>query len=410
MKPQLLAPAGSWEALQAAIQSGANAVYFGIKALNMRVNAKNFEETELKKVVSQCHVNKIKAYLTLNTIVYENELETLRRILEKAKSAEVDAVICWDHSVIKLCKEIGLNVHLSTQSSVSNSESALFYHNLGVNRIILARECSLEQIKEISKKIKTNNNNNNNNIEIDLFVHGAMCVAISGRCLTSQFLFKKSANRGDCLQPCRRKYNVKDIETGDELELNNNYIMSPKDLCALPIIDKLIDAGIDCFKIEGRNRAPEYVKTVVSVYRQAIDAYSEGKLTKQLKEKLIEKLKDVYNRKFHTGFYLGTPTNDDFTDVYGSASKVQKNYIGFVKNYYKNVNVAEIKIETGEIKLNDKIMITGKTTGVLEFDNVSMEIDGKKVEVSKKGERVGIKVSDLVRVNDKVFVIVPTAK
>ena len=237
-----------------------------------------------------------------------------------------------------------------------------------------------------------------------------MCVAISGRCLTSQFLFKKSANRGDCLQPCRRKYNVKDIETGDELELNNNYIMSPKDLCALPIIDKLIDAGIDCFKIEGRNRAPEYVKTVVSVYRQAIDAYSEGKLTKQLKEKLIEKLKDVYNRKFHTGFYLGTPTNDDFTDVYGSASKVQKNYIGFVKNYYKNVNVAEIKIETGEIKLNDKIMITGKTTGVLEFDNVSMEIDGKKVEVSKKGERVGIKVSDLVRVNDKVFVIVPTAK
>ena len=401
-KPQLLAPAGSWESLQAAIQSGADAVYFGIKALNMRANAKNFEETELIKVVAECHKNNIKAYLTLNTIVYENELVKLKRVLEKAKLAEIDAVICWDHSVIKMCKELSLPIHLSTQASVSNSESVQFYKDIGVSRVILARECSLAQIKEINNKIKTDNQN----MEIEVFIHGAMCVAVSGRCLTSQFLFNKSANRGDCLQPCRRKYIIKDVETGDELKLTNNYVMSPKDLCALPIIDKLINSGIDCFKIEGRNRAPEYVKVVVSVYRQAIDAYADGKFTKQMQNKLLKQLETVYNRKFHTGFYLGTPTNDDFTDLYGTASKVQKTYIGFVKNYYKNVKVAEVKIETGEVKIGDKIMVTGKSTGVLEFDNISMEINGKKVEIGKKGERVGVKVSELVRVNDKVFVMI----
>ncbi len=401
MKPELLAPAGSWESLRAAIQAGADAVYFGIKVLNMRANAKNFEETELSKVVKECHKNKVKAYLTLNTIVYENELEKLKRVLEKAKLAEVDAIICWDHSVIKICNELGLTVHLSTQASISNSEAALFYKSLGVSRIILARECSLEQIKEINSKIKTDNQN----IEIECFIHGAMCVAVSGRCLTSQFLFNKSANRGQCLQPCRRQYKVKDIETGDELYLNNNYVMSPKDLCTIPIIDKLIDAKIDCFKIEGRNRAPEYVKTVVSVYRQAIDACFEGNFTKQLKDKLLKKLETVYNRKFHTGFYLGTPTNDDFTDLYGSASKVQKIYIGFVKNYYKNVSVGEVKIETNEIKVGDKLMITGKSTGVLEFVNVSMEINGKKVKTGKKGDRIGIKIDKIVRPNDKVFVM-----
>ncbi len=403
MKPQLLAPAGSWESLQAAIQSGANAIYFGIKTLNMRANAKNFEETELNKVIQECHKNKIKAYLTLNTIIYENELETLIRILEKAKSANIDAIICWDHSIIKLCKKMNIPIHLSTQASVSNSESAHFYKNQGVNRIILARECSLEQIKNIKQK---------SNIEIETFIHGAMCIAISGRCLTSQFLFKRSANKGDCLQPCRRQYTIQDIETKDKLKLENNFILSPKDLCTIPIIDKLIDAKINCFKIEGRNRSPEYVKTVTQVYRQAIDAHFDGKLTKQLKEKLVEKLKTVYNRKFHTGFYLGTPTSDDFTDLYGSASKTQKIYIGFIKNYYKTPKVAEIKIETGEIKINDNIMITGKTTGVLEFKNTSMEINGNKVTKGNKGERVGIQVPGLVRVNDKVFVIkqVPTSK
>ena len=332
---ELLSPAGSWESLQAAIQAKADSIYFGIKSFSMRVNAKNFEETELKKVVIECHKNKIKVYLTMNTIMYENELEKLTRILEKAKSANIDAVICWDYSIIKLCKKLNIPIHLSTQASVSNSEAVNLYKKLGVERIILARECSLEQIKRIKQKT---------NIEIETFVHGAMCVAMSGRCLISQFLFNKSANKGDCLQPCRRQYITKDIETGDELKLDNNYIFSPKDLCTIPIIDKLIDAGIDTFKIEGRNRAPEYVKTVTEVYRQAIDSHHEGKLTKQLKEKLIEKLKTVYNRKFHTGFYLGTPTSDDFTDLYGSASKTQKIYIGFVKNYYKEPKVAEIKI------------------------------------------------------------------
>ncbi len=405
---ELLSPAGSWEALQAAIQAGADSIYFGIKALNMRANAKNFEETELKKVIQECHKNKVKAYLTINTIIYENELEKLKKILEKAKTANIDAVICWDHSVIKICKELNIPIHLSTQASVSNSESANFYKKQGITRIILARECSLEQIKEIINKIKTENSN----IEIEVFIHGAMCVAISGRCFTSQFLFNKSANRGDCLQPCRRQYTAQDIETKDKLKLDNNFILSPKDLCTLPIINKLIDTGITTLKIEGRNRSPEYVKTVTEVYRQAIDAHIDGKLTQQLKDKLIKKLETVYNRKFHTGFYLGTPTSDDFTDLYGSASKKQKVYIGFVKNYYKKPRVAEIKIESGEIKIDDNIMITGRTTGVIEFENTSMEIDKKKVKTAKKGQRVGIITPKQIRPNDKVFILksVPTTK
>lgn len=396
-KPQLIAPAGSWEALQAAIQAKADAVYFGLKTLNMRANAQNFEETELDKVVSICHKNKVKAYLTLNAIVYETELEKLARILKKAKTANIDAVICWDAAVIKLCKELSIPIHLSTQAAVSNSDAALFYQKLGVKRIVLARECSLEQIKQIKGKV---------NIEIECFIHGAMCLAVSGRCLTSQFLFTKSANRGDCLQPCRRLYTVKDTETGDELKVDNNHIFSPKDLCTLPIIDKLIDAKIDAFKIEGRNRAPEYVKTVTQVYRAAVDSCIKGKLTKQIKGKLIKKLETVYNRKFHTGFYLGTPTAGDFTDLHGSASRTQKIYIGFVKNFYKKPKVAELKLETGTLKLGDKLMITGPTTGVVEFKNKSMHDNhNKKIRAAKKGDSIGIKVGKLARQNDKVFVI-----
>ncbi|MBW2977303.1 U32 family peptidase, partial [Candidatus Woesearchaeota archaeon] len=281
-------------------------------------------------------------------------------------------------------------IHLSTQASVSNSKAAKFYKKLGIKRIILARECNLKHIKEIKKKVK--------GLEIEVFIHGAMCVAVSGRCFTSQFLFKKSANRGECLQPCRREYVITD-EEGKKLKVGNNYILSPKDLCTLPFITKLITAGIDAFKIEGRNRSPEYVKTVTEVYREAIDNKNFNK------SKLFEKLKTVYNRDFSSGFFLGLPTAKDFTGVYGSKATEKKQYIGFVKNFYKKPNVAEIKLEAGNLKIGDKIMIQGNKTGVIQEKINSMEIFHKIIKIAKKGSSVGIKLVNQVRENDKVYLI-----
>lgn len=260
---ELLAPAGNWISLRAAIEAGADSIYFGLKELNMRAKANNFKLNEINKVTQECRKHKVKAYLTLNTIIYENELNKIKSILKKAKQAKIDAIICWDHAVIKEASKLKLPIHLSTQASVSNSEAAKFYKKLGVKRIILARELNLNQIKQIKKESK---------IEVEVFIHGAMCVSISGRCFLSHYLFNKSANRGECLQPCRRKFILKDIEENHELELGQDYIISPKDLCTIDIIDKLIKAKIGCFKIEGRMRSPEYVKTVTEVYREAIDA------------------------------------------------------------------------------------------------------------------------------------------
>lgn len=395
-KVELLAPVAGWPALRAAVESGADSVYFGINQLNMRANAKNFSLSELKKVVEYCHEKKVKAYLTVNTIIYEDELTKIRQILKKAKSAKIDAVILWDLAVLEEAKNLKLNIHLSTQASVSNSASANFYKKQGVSRIILARECSLKQIKEISK---------NSKVEIETFVHGAMCVSISGRCFLSQEVFGRSANRGDCLQPCRREYIIKDVDEGYKLKLGKDYVMSPKDLCALPFIDKLINSGITAFKIEGRNRSPEYVKVVTSVYRNAIDDYYNKKLTKERIKSYIEKLKKVYNREFSSGFFLGLPTAKDFTKSYGSKATTRKKYVGFVKNFYKKVNVAEIKLEAGDIKTGDNILVIGNKTGVVEEKIVSMQIEKKEVKKAKKGSRVGIKTKNSMRENDKVYVI-----
>ncbi len=395
-KPELLAPVAGWELLRAAVSEGADSVYFGVKELNMRANAKNFSLAELKKVVKFCHENNVKAYLALNTIVYESELNNVRKILKKAKEANIDAVILWDIAVLEEAKKLKLDIHLSTQASVSNSSAAEFYRKLGVSRIILARECTLKQINEIKKSSK---------VEIETFIHGAMCVSVSGRCFLSQEVFGRSANRGDCLQPCRREYMIKDADEGYDLKLGKNYVMSPKDLCALPFIDKLIKSGIDAFKIEGRNRSPEYVKTVVGVYRNAIDDAYNKKLTKIKINNYIKKLKTVYNRGFSSGFFLGMPSAKDFTDVYGSKATTRKKYLGFVKNFYKNVKVAEIKLEAGEIKQGDSLLIIGNKTGVAEETASSMEISHKKVDKAKKGKSVGIKTKNIVRQNDKVYVI-----
>jgi putative protease len=390
MKTELLSPVQDFVSLRAAIDAGANAVYFGLKEFSMRATAKNFKLNELKKVVDICHKNKVKAYLTLNTIVYENELKKIKEILKKVKQTKIDAIHAWDMSVIKEALKLKIPIHLSTQASVSNSEAAKFYKKLGVKRIILARECSLEQIKKIKKEVP--------DLELEVFIHGAMCVSISGRCFLSQFLFKKSANRGECLQPCRREYIIID-EEGNRLRLGKNYVLSPKDLCAFPIIDKLIKAGIDAFKIEGRNRSPEYVKTVTEVYREAIDNKDIDK------NKLLKKLKTVYNRGFGTGFFLGTPTSDDWANVYGSKATTRKIYVGKVMHFYNKIKVAEVKIETKGMKLGDKLMIQGPTTGVYEQKLNSMEIKHKKIKQAGKGKTIAVKLNKVARKNDRVYII-----
>lgn len=389
-KPELISPAGDWISLRAGIKAGADAIYFGLKEFSMRAAAKNFKLSELKKVVDFCHENKVKAYLTLNTIIYENELGKIKKILRKVKEAKIDAIHAWDMAVVSEAKKLKIPVHLSTQASVSNSDAAKFYKKLGVDRIILARECNLKHIRDIKKKVK--------GLEIEIFIHGAMCVAVSGRCLTSQFLFNKSANRGECLQPCRREYTVVD-EEGKQLKIGNKYILSPKDLCALSFIDKLINSGIDAFKIEGRNRSPEYVKTVTEVYREAIDNKHFDKIN------LLKKLKTVYNRGFSSGFYLVLPAAKDFTDAYGSKAVEKKSYIGIVKNFYKKPGVAEIKLEAGELSIGDDITIQGNKTGVINEKIISIELNHNKIKSAKKGQRVGIKLKNQTRPNDKIYLI-----
>ncbi len=394
MTIELLSPVQDFTSLKAAIDAGADAVYFGVKELNMRLGAKNFELKDTKKVIDLCHKNKVKAYFTLNTIIYDDEISKVRKILEKLKKEKIDAIICWDFSVITECERLNLPVHLSTQASVSNFEAIKILKNRfkNIKRINLARELSLEQIKSIIKQIKKNKLN----VEIETFVHGAMCVSISGRCFLSQDIFNKSANRGECLQPCRRKYLIKDVEEDHELELGEDYIISPKDLCAIEIIDKLIKARIDAFKIEGRNRSPEYVKVVTECYKRAID--------KGYSKELLDKLKTVYNRGFSTGFYLGKPMNE-WAGVYGSKATKKKIYIGKVRNFYKKVNVAEILIESSTLKLGDTIMFQGPTTGVFEEKIVSMEKHHKMIKKANKGERIAIKLRGNVRENDMVFLI-----
>ncbi len=390
---ELLSPAGDFASLRAAVSNGADAVYFGLKQLNMRAAAKNFSLSDMKEVVDYCHKNKVKAYLALNTIVYDNEIKKAQDILKKAKQAKVDAVIAWDIAILQLCKKLNLKIHLSTQANVTNSETIKFYKKLGVKRINLARELNLEQIKKLKKQ----------NMEIECFVHGALCVSISGRCFLSQSLYGKSANRGECLQPCRREYEIKDKETGFKLKLGNNYVLSPKDLCALPFLDKLIKAKIDALKIEGRNRSPEYVAIVTKVYRKAIDSYYKKRYNKNLIKKLLRELKTVYNRGFSSNFYLGIPDKKTFTDEYGSKATKKKVYLGYVKNFYKKIYVVEIKIEANSVKVGDELLIIGNKTGVKQEKIKSMEINHKPVKQAKKGQRVAIKFKNLVRKNDKVY-------
>jgi putative protease len=402
-KPELLSPIQDYTSLMTAIKNGADAVFFGIKGFNMRAGAKNFTIKDLPKITKIAHQNNVKAYLAINIIIYEEEIKKVTQILKKVKNAGVDAIICWDFAIIQIANELGIEVHISTQASIANSKTAEFYRKLGAKRVVLARECSIKQIKEIKKNTK---------VEIEIFIHGAMCVSISGRCFMSQFLYGKSANRGECMQPCRRKYLIKQIDGGKELELGENYVLSPKDLCTIDFIEKIIDIGVDCFKIEGRNRSPEYVAIVTKSYRTIIDFICSAKkrdknfneqLTK-LKEDLFEKLETVYHRGSSSGFYLGKPINE-WTDSSGNQATQKKVYIGKVLNYYSKINVAEILIQgNDQIKIGDAVIFQGPITGVLEQKIVSLEKNHKSIKIASKGEKVAVKVENAVRKNDEVYV------
>lgn len=388
-KYELLAPAGGFPQLIAAVNAGADAIYFGLKEFSMRQNAKNFEIRDLKKINEICG-KKIKKYLTINIIIYDEEIKKLEKLFKKIKG-RIDAVICWDLSVINLCKKYKIPFHISTQASISNSESAKFYKNLGAERIVLARELNLEQIKKIHKTA---------NIEIETFCHGAMCVAISGRCFMSQELFKRSANRGMCTQVCRRTYFVKD-EEGKELKISGKTVLSAKDLCTLPFINKLKKIGVTSFKIEGRNRDARYVDAVVRAYRLAIDQELNSE---QIKEE-IKKLEEVYTKGLSSGFYLGLPTADDFSNVEHSIATKKKVYCGKILHYYSKQNVAEILIQSENLHIGDDVCIIGNTTGIENFKIESIQIEGKNISIAKKGQTVGIKVPKTIRKNDEIYII-----
>ena len=396
LPPELMAPAGDWTMLITAVSAGADAIYFGVDKLNMRIKAQNFTLKDLPKISRFCKKHKVKSYLTLNTIVYEEEIKELKKIIDCSKKSGIDRVICWDFAVAQLCKKKKMPFCISTQASISNSLSAEFFKSLGAVRIVLARECSLEEIKKIRKKTK---------LELEAFIHGAMCISVSGRCFLSHHLFGKSANRGECIQPCRREFEVYDPSIDKSMIVGEDYILSPNDLCTIEFIDKLIEAGIDSFKIEGRKRSPEYVATTVSVYRRAIDLYYEGELTAEKKKEFLAELETVYNRGFSSGFYFDVPSSEEYADIYGSKATTRKVFVGKVLNYFKEPKVAHILLETGLIKVGDKILIIGESTGVLEIEIGNMKVNDEKKSIAKKFDEITLQIPSLVRRNDRVYLV-----
>jgi len=394
--PELMAPAGDWTMLTAAVNAGANAVYFGVEKLNMRAKAANFSTEELPYIVSFCKGKNVKTYLTLNTILYENEITEAEEIIIAAKNSGVDKIICWDLAITEICRQHEMPFCISTQASISNSLSANFYKSIGASRIVLARECSLEQIKKIRAST---------DLEIEAFIHGAMCIAVSGRCFMSHHLFGKSANRGECIQPCRREYEITDNSIGKSMVIGDDYVLSPKDLCTIEFIDQLIDAGIDSFKIEGRKRSPEYVAKVVSVYRKAIDLYFEGKLTDEIKKDFLLELEKVYNRGFSSGFYFDKPGSSEYADIYGSKATTRKEYVGKVINYFKKANAVFVSLESGKIRLDDELLIIGPTTGVVSLKLENILKDEINISEAVKGEKITFPCSEIVRPHDSVYLV-----
>lgn len=402
---EIMAPAGNFECLHAAIQGGANSVYFGVGNLNMRSHsANNFQPEDLKEVVRICREAGVKTYLTLNIILYGEDIQAAHEALDAAKEAGVSAVIASDMAAIMYCRQIGMEVHISTQLSISNAEALRFYAQFA-DVVVLARELNLRQVREVYDTIQKDHitGPSGNLVRIEMFAHGAFCMAISGKCYLSLHAYGASANRGACYQICRRGYEVTDLETGNQLHIDNKYIMSPKDLCTIEFMDKFIEAGVKVFKIEGRARSAEYVKKVVSCYRKAADAVCDGAYTPELTAELKSELSQVFNRGFWDGYYQGAKLGE-WSDVYGSQATRTKVYCGKVTNWFDRIGVAEISVESAPLHVGDTVMAIGPTTGVHEFKVEDMRVDLKPAEVAQKGIRCSVAVKDArLRRSDKVY-------
>ncbi len=404
---EIMAPVGSYESLMAAIQGGADSIYFGVGQLNMRSkSSNNFSIDDLVQISNICKENQIRSYLTMNVVVYDDELDQMKEIIDAAKANNISAVIASDQSVIQYAKEVGVEIHMSTQTNITNL-GAIKYYSMFADVMVTARELSLKQVKSITQAIKEQQikGPSGNLIEIEIFVHGALCMAVSGKCYLSLDNLNSSANRGACLQTCRRPYEVKDKDGGLELEVDNEYIMSPKDLNTIGFLDKILKAGVSILKIEGRGRSPEYVKTVVECYREAVNAYFNDDYTDENIAKWNQRLGSVYNRGFWDGYYLGKKLGE-WTKRYGSQSTHRKMYVGKITNYYSKLGVAEIKIETNDLSVGEEIKIIGPTTGVYEDKVSGIRVDLLETKQSIKGEFCSIPVKSLVRRGDKLYKIV----
>lgn len=407
-KIELMAPAGDFTAMQAALDNGADSIYFGVEQLNMRARASmNFTIDDLPEISRRCSEKGVRTYLTLNTIIYDHDLSIIKTLLDKAKAANLTAVIAMDQAVISYARQIGLEVHISTQINITNIETVKFYA-LFADTMVMSRELSITQIKKICDQIVKDDvrGPSGNLVEIEIFGHGALCMAVSGKCYLSLHSANSSANRGACKQNCRKKYTVIDQETGFEIELDNEYMMSPKDLCTIGFLDQIVDAGVKVLKIEGRGRAPEYVATVVQAYREAIDSIAEGTFSQEKVSEWMKQLETVYNRGFWSGYYLGQELGE-WSDNSGSSATQKKVYIGKGRHFYPKSNVAEFLIEAYDLTVGDKVLIQGPTTGSQEMVIETMQVDEKPdSEKAIKSDVITFKTDFRVRPSDKLYKIV----
>lgn len=405
---EIMAPAGSWEAMMAGIKAGANSVYFGVEQLNMRARqTNNFLVDDLPEVARVCKENNVKSYITLNTIIYDHDISLMRRIIDQAKEAGITAVIASDLAVMNYCRKKDMELHISTQSNITNIETVELYADYA-DVVVMARELTLKQVGDIVKNIERNKitGPSGNLVQVEIFAHGALCMAVSGKCYLSLHSHNASANRGACIQNCRREYIVTDKEEGMEFEIDNEYIMSAKDLCTIDFLDKIIDAGVKVLKIEGRGRAADYVYTTTKCYREAVDAIQDGTYTQEKIENWKEELTKVYNRGFWDGYYLGRKMGE-WSNQYGSVASTKKIYVGKGVKYFERVGVGEFLLESNEIGLGDKLIVTGPTTGYVETTVNEIRLDsGVSVEKAVKGNTISIPITEKIRPSDKLYKIV----
>jgi putative protease len=406
---ELMAPAGGFDSLQAAIDSGANSIYFGVDQLNMRARATmNFTLGDLEEIAERCKKANVKSYLTLNSIIYDHDLSLIKTIVNRVKESGITSIIASDQAVIGYAKSQNVDVHISTQLNVTNIETVKFY-SLFANVMVLSRELSLRQVKDICDAVIKEDIRGPNGelVKIEVFGHGALCMAVSGKCYLSLHTSNSSANRGACVQNCRRKYKVIDLEDGHELELDNEYIMSPKDLCTIDFLDQLADTGISVLKIEGRGRSPEYVSTTIKCYREAIDSIADKSYSKEKVSDWMARLETVYNRGFWGGYFLGQELGE-WTDTSGSKATVKKVYLGKGMHYYNKAKIAQFKIEAQSLKKGDSILITGPTTGALETVVGNIRVDDLDVEIASKGSEVTFELDTIIRSSDKLYKMIPS--